>query len=113
MPTHENEQSNAQRIILYAENRDKNKKRQRLLYRATRLLVDMSCPVSLPEPFNRPLLRPSMVNPSSTLLDDAHQRFHKKMDQLHDMHVCSICKEFYPGIVTKKSMMHILVLIVF
>ena len=24
------------------------------------------------------------------------------MDQLADMHVCSICKECYPGIVTKK-----------
>ena len=93
MPTLNNEPANARRRIVYAENRDKNKKRQRLLYKSARPPVDMSCLVSLLEPFNRPSLRPSMLNPSSTRLDDAHQQFHKKMDQLHDMHVCSICKE--------------------
>ena len=102
MPTRDNEQANAQRRIVYAENRDKNNKRQRLLYRVARLPVDMSCPVSLPEPSNIPSLRPSMQNQSSTHLNDAHQRFCKKIDQLHDMHVCSICKECYLGIVTKK-----------
>ena len=73
MPTHDNEQVNARRRIVYVENRYKNNKRKHLLYRAARLPMDMSCPVSLPEPFNRPSLRPSMVNPSSTHLDDAHQ----------------------------------------
>ena len=43
-----------------------------------------------------------MLNPSNTLLDDVHQRFCKKMDQLADMNVCSICNECYPGIATKK-----------
>ena len=76
--------------------------RQRLHYRAARLPVDMSCPVSLPEPLNRPSLQPSMLNPSTICLNDAHQRFRKKMDQLRDMHVCSICKECYPSIVRRK-----------
>ena len=97
MPTHDNEQANAGRRIAYTENKYKNNKRQCLLYRAAWLPMDMSYPVSLVEPFNRPSLRPS-----STRLDDAHQRFRKTMDQLRDMHVCSICKECYPGIVTKK-----------
>ena len=102
MPTHDNEQANAQRKVVYAQNIDKNNKKHRLLYRVAHLPVDMSCPVSLPEPSNRPSIQPSMLNPSSTHLDDAHQRFRKKMDQLCDMHVYSICKEFYLGIVMKK-----------
>ena len=72
MPTHDNEQANARRRIVYAKNKDKNDKRQCLLYRATRLPMDMYCSVSLPEPFDRPSLRLSMPNPSSTWLDDAH-----------------------------------------
>ena len=40
-------------------------------------------------------------NPLNNQLNGVHQRFRKKMDQLADMHVCSICKECYPGIVTK------------
>ena len=64
--------------------------------------MDMTCQVSLLEPSNRPSLPSPMLNPSNTHLDDAHQQFHKKMDQLCDMHVCSICKECYPGIVKEK-----------
>ena len=62
----------------------------------------MSCPFSLPEHSNRPSLRPFIQNQLSTRLDDAHQRFHKRMDQLHYMHFCSICKACYPGIVMIK-----------
>ena len=56
---------------------------------------------SLGKPFDKPSPPSPMLNPSNILLNDAHQWFHKKMDQLTDMHVCSICKECYPGIVTK------------
>ena len=101
MPTYDNEQANARIRVVYAHNRDKNNKKQCLLYRVARLPVDISSSVSLPEPSNRPSLPPPMLNPSNTYLDDAHQRFHKKMDQLDDMHVFSICKECYPGIVTQ------------
>ena len=102
MSTHDNEQANAWRIFVYPQNRDKNNNKQHLLYRAARLPMDMSSSFSLVQPSDRPFLPPLMLNPSNTHLDDAHQQFLKKMDQLHDMHVCSICKEYYSGIVTRK-----------
>ena len=102
MPTHDNEQANEQRRVVYSQNRDKNNKKQHLLYRAAQLPVEMSSLVSLLEPSNRPSVPPAMLNPSNTYLDDAHQQFHEKMDQLADLHVCIVCKECYPGIVTKK-----------
>ena len=42
MPTHENEQANARRRVVYAQNKNKKNKKQRLLYRAAHLPVDMS-----------------------------------------------------------------------
>ena len=71
MLTHDNKQANARRRVVYAKNRDKNNKKKRLLYSATWLPVDISSLVSLPIPSNRPSLRPSMLNPSSTRLSDA------------------------------------------
>ena len=73
MPTHDNEQANARRRVVYAQNRDKNNKKQHLLYRASRLPMDMSSSISLVEPFNRASLPSPMLNPSNTHLDDAHQ----------------------------------------
>ena len=102
MPTHDNEQDNSQRRVAYVENKDKNNKKQHLLYRASQLLVEIYSLLSLPKPSNKPLVPPAMLNPPNTCLDDAHHRFHKKMDQLIDLHVCIICKQCYPGIVTKK-----------
>ena len=102
MPTHDKEQANARRRVLYAQNRDKNNKKQRHIYRAARMCVYMSSSNSLVEPINLASLPSPVPNPLNNHLNDAHQRFRKKMDQLADMHVCSICKEFYPGIVTKK-----------
>ena len=64
--------------------------------------MDMSSSISLAEPFDRASLPSPILNLLNTRLDDAHQRFRKKMDQLADMHVCSICKEFNPVIATKK-----------
>ena len=101
MPNHDNEQANARRRVLYAQNRDKNNKEQRLLYRVACLPVDMSSSISLAQPSDRPSLPSPMLNPSNTHLDDAHQQFRKKINQLADIHVCSICKESYPGIVMK------------
>ena len=63
--------------------------------------MDTSSLISLPEPSNIPSLPSPMLNPSNSYLNNAHQRFHKKMDQLANMHVFSICKECYPSIVTK------------
>ena len=98
MLNHDNEQANARRRLVYAQNRDQNNKKQRLLYRASRQIVDMSCSFSLGKPFDTPSLPSPMLNPPNTRLDDAHQRFCKKMDQLADMNVCSICNECYPGL---------------
>ena len=90
-------------LFLYAQNKDKNNKKQRLLYRAAHLPVDMSSSICLVEPLNTASLPSPVPNPLNNHFNDAHQRFRKKMDQLADMHVCSICKECYPGIVTKKT----------
>ena len=64
--------------------------------------VDMPSSNSLVEPVDSASLPSPVPNPLNNQLNDAHQRFHKNMDQLADMHVCSICKECYLGIVTKK-----------
>ena len=82
MPNRDNEQANARRRVLYAQNRDKNNKKQRLLYRAARVPVDMSSSISLAEPVDIASL------PLNNHLNDAHQCFCKKMDQLADMNVC-------------------------
>ena len=95
MPNHDKEQANAQ-------NRDKNNKKQCLIYRAAHLPVDISSSISLAEPVDTASLPSPMENPLNNHLNDTHQCFHKKMDQLADMNVCSICKKCYPGIVTKK-----------
>ena len=92
MPTHDKEQANARRRFLYAQNRDKNNKKQRHLYSDARMRVDMSSSNSLTEPINLASLPSPVPNLLNNHLNDAHQRFHKKMDQLADMHVCLICK---------------------
>ena len=79
----------------------KTNKKQCHLYRAAHMRVDMSSSNSLVEPIDLASLPSHVPNPLNNQLNDAHQRFRKKMDQLADMHVCSICKECYPGIVTK------------
>ena len=78
MPNHDNEHANARRIVLYAQNRDKNNKKQRLLYRATRLPVDMSSSISLAEPVDTTSLPYPVPNPLNNHLNDGHQRFRKK-----------------------------------
>ena len=55
----------------------------------------------LGQPSITPSLPSPMQNPSSTPLNDAHQRFCTKLDQLSQINVCSICSESYPGISTK------------
>ena len=82
MPTHDKEQANARRTVLYAQNRDKNNKKQRLLYRDARMHVNMSSSNPLVEPVNSTSLPSPVPNPLNNQLNDAHQRFHKKMDQL-------------------------------
>ena len=82
MSTHENEQANARRRVVYAQNRDKNNKKQHLLYRDARLPVDMSSSFSLAQPSDKPSLPYPMLNPSNTHLDDAHQQFRKKWTNL-------------------------------
>ena len=101
MPNHGKEQANARRRVLYAQYKDQNNKKHRLLYKAARLLLDMSSSISLAEPVDSASLPSPVPNPLNNHLSDAHQRFRKTMDQLADMHVCSICKDCYPGIVTK------------
>ena len=73
MPTHDNEQANARRRVAYAQDKDKNNKKQCLLYRVARLPVDMSSLISLAEPSNKASLPSPMLNPSNTHLNDAHQ----------------------------------------
>ena len=106
MPNHDNEQANAQRRLVYAQTRYKNNKKQCLLYRDAYQPMDMSSLFSLGQPFDTPSLPPPMLNPSNTPLDDAHQRFHKKMDQLADMNVTLALEQ-------KISMVHTDVLVVF
>ena len=50
MPTHDKEQANARRRVLYSQDKDKNNKKQRHLYRVARMCVDMSSSNSLVEP---------------------------------------------------------------
>ena len=102
MLNHDNEQANARRRLVYAHNRDQNNKKQRLLYRAARQLVDMSSSFSLVQPLDTPSLPSPMLNLSNTPLYDALQRFRKKMDQLANIHVCSIYNECYTGITMRK-----------
>ena len=73
MPNHDKEQANAQRRVLYAQNRDKNNKKQCLLYRVARLHVDISSSFSLSQPFDIPSLPYPMLNLSNTRIDYAHQ----------------------------------------
>ena len=113
MPNHDKDQASARRRVLYAQNRDKNNKKRCLIYKVSRMLVDMSSSNSLVELLDSASLPYPIKNPLNNHLNYAHQRFRKKMDQLADMHVCSICKECYPGIVKTNSMVHKLVLIVF
>ena len=101
MPNRDNEQANARRRVVYAQDRDKNNKKQRHLYRAARMRVNMSSSNSLVELVDSASLPSLVPNPLNNQLNDAYQRFRKNMDQLVDMHVCSICKECYPSIVTK------------
>ena len=76
--------------------------RNNIFFIEFRQLVDMSSSFSLGKPFDTPSLPSPMLNPSNTHLDDAHQQFCKKMVQLADMNVYSICNECYPGIPMKK-----------
>ena len=48
MPNHDNEQANARRRVLYAQNKDKNNKKQRS-YWVARLPVDVYSSISLAE----------------------------------------------------------------
>ena len=73
MPTHDKEQANARRRVLYAQNRDKNNKKQRLLYRADHMHVDMSSSNSLVEPVDSASLPSPVPNPLNNHLKDAHQ----------------------------------------
>ena len=102
MPNCDNEQANARRRVLYPQNRDKNNKKQRFLYWAARLPMDISSSISHAEPIDIASLPYPVANPLNNQLNDAHQRFRKKLDQLVNMNVCSIYQEFYLGIVTKK-----------
>ena len=85
MPTHDNEQANARRRVVYAQNIDKNNKKHHLIYRVARLSVDMSSSIPLSQHSDRPSLPSPMLNPLNTRLNDAHQRFHKKWTN------CMIC----------------------
>ena len=73
MRNHDNEQANAQRRVLYAQNIDKNNKKQRLLYRDAHLPVDMSSSISLAEPIDTNSLPSLVPNPLNNHLHDAHQ----------------------------------------
>jgi len=73
MPTHDKEQANARRRVLYAQDRDKNNKKQCHLYRATRMRVDMSSSNSLVEPVDSASLPSPVPNPLNNHLNDAHQ----------------------------------------
>ena len=73
MPNSDNEQANARRRVLYAQKRDKNNKKQSLIYRDARLPMDMSSSISLAEPSDRASLPSPMLNPSNTRLNDANQ----------------------------------------
>ena len=63
MPTHDKEQANARRRVLYAQDRDKNNKKQRHLYRDARMCVDMSSSNSLEEPVDSASLPSPVPNP--------------------------------------------------
>ena len=78
MSNHDNEQANARRRLVYAWNRNKNNKKQRLLYRDAHQAMDMYFSFSPSQPSNGPSLPSPMLNPSNTPLDDAQQHFNKK-----------------------------------
>ena len=73
MPNHDNEQAYARRRVLYAQNRDKNNKKQRLLYRPARLHVDISSSISHVKPVDTTSLPSPVENPLKNHLNDAHQ----------------------------------------
>ena len=68
----------ARRRVLYAQNRDKNNKKQRLLYRDSRLPVDISSSIYLAEPVDTASLPFPVENPLNNQLNDANQWFRKK-----------------------------------
>ena len=78
MSTHDKEQANARRRVLYAQDRDKNNKKQCHLYRAACMRVNMSSSNSLVEPVDSASLPSPVPNPLNNQLNDAHQRFSKK-----------------------------------
>ena len=43
----------------------------------------------------------SLLHHATTPLTDAQRRFHKILDCLHPIHICSTCQESYPGIKMK------------
>ena len=73
MPTHDNEQANARRRVVYAQNIDKNNKKQCLIYRFACLPVDMSSLISLVEALDIASLPSPVPNPLNNQLNDAHQ----------------------------------------
>ena len=109
---------------LYAHNKNKNKKKQRLLYRDTHQVVHIpstfyvgqpsmpmsppstpthiTCPFHNSQPSMTPSLSSLMYNPPNTSLNDAQKLFRKILDQLSCINVCSICIESYLGITTTK-----------
>ena len=63
MPTHDKEQANARRRFLYAQDKDKNNKKQRHLYRAACMHVNMSSSNSLVELVDSTSLPSPVPNP--------------------------------------------------
>ena len=76
MPNRDNEQANAWIRVLYVKNRDKNNEKQRLLYRHSRLPMDIYSLIYLAEPVEIASLPSPMKNPLNNQLNDAHQYFH-------------------------------------
>ena len=63
MPNHDKEQANARRRVLYAQDKDKNNKKQCHIYRATHMCADMSSSNSLVEPIDSASLPSPIPNP--------------------------------------------------
>lgn len=99
----QNADKNEQQRLLYAQQKDRINVRRRLLYENRNNPTTSS--TSLPTSNALPTIQ---TNPShihqiqyNPPLNEEHRRFRERIDGLSTMHVCTICKESYPGMKTK------------
>lgn len=99
----QNADKHKRRHLIYAQQKDTINARRGLLYKNRNNPTTSS--TSLPTSNALPTIQ---TNPShlhqiqyNPPLNEEHHRFRERIDELSSMHVCTICKEAYPGMKTK------------